>query len=583
MTVDAAGIEYCDGAGIALLVDLVAHPRAAPVEVANLRPDHDVLFRQFDPERLEHDLDPEPKRAPVVEEIGRTAAGIWRDIRNQVEFIGEMVAALGNAIVRPAVVRWRDVWRISERVGADGLPIVALISFLMGLILAFQSAVPMRRFGAEIFVADLVGIAMVRELGPLMTAILLAGRTGAAFAAEIGTMHVNQEVDALTTMGLDPVRFLVVPRIIAALLMTPLLTLFAMLVGLAGGALTMQSFAIPLVTFLKEVDSAVTPTDFMAGFVKSFVFAILIAGVGCLRGLETAAGASAVGDSRDARRRFGHHPARRRRRDLRGHLLHARHLMAAREPVIRVENLTAGYDETVILRGLNFVVQPGEVFVILGGSGCGKSTLLKHMISLYPPLEGRVLITGRDITAADGDERREIMRGFGVMYQSGALFGSMTLLENVRLPLEEYTDLPMAAMDLIARMKLELVGLDAFTGHLPNEISGGMQKRAAIARAMALDPGILFLDEPSAGLDPITSAEIDALIRRLQRTLGVTFVVVTHELPSIFAIADRVIMLDKRTQGIIAEGDPKVLRDTSDNPWVRQFFRREAELAETPA
>jgi phospholipid/cholesterol/gamma-HCH transport system permease protein len=167
----------------------------------------------------------------------------------------------------------------------------------MGLILAFQSAVPMRRFGAEIFVADLVGISMVRELGALMTAILLAGRTGAAFAAEIGTMHVNQEVDALTTMGLDPVRFLVVPRVLAALLMTPLLTLFAMLVGLLGGAITMQSFSIPFVTFFKEADSAVNTTDFMAGFVKSFVFAVLIAGIGCMRGLQTAAGASAVGDS----------------------------------------------------------------------------------------------------------------------------------------------------------------------------------------------------------------------------------------------------------------------------------------------
>ena len=297
VTVDAGGVDYCDGAGIALLIDLVAHPRAAPVEVANLKPAHEVLFKQFDPARLEHDLDPEPKRAPVIEEIGRAAILLGRDVRGQVSFIGEVVAALAYAVVNPASVRWRDVWRICERVGADGLPIIALISFLLGLILAFQSAVPMKRFGAEIFVADLIGLSMVRELGPLMTAILLAGRTGAAFAAEIGTMHVNQEVDALTTMGLDPVRFLVTPRIIATLLMMPLLTLFSMLVGMAGGALTMQSFAVPLVTFLKEVDSAVTPTDFMAGFIKTFVFAILIAGVGCLRGLETAAGASAVGDS----------------------------------------------------------------------------------------------------------------------------------------------------------------------------------------------------------------------------------------------------------------------------------------------
>jgi phospholipid/cholesterol/gamma-HCH transport system permease protein len=194
-------------------------------------------------------------------------------------------------------VRWKDVWRICERVGVDALPIVALISFLLGMILAFQSAVPMKRFGAEIFVADLIGLSMLRELGPLMTAILLAGRSGAAFAAEIGTMKVNQEVDAMTTMGLNPVRFLVTPRIIAAMLMTPLLTLFADLVGLLGGALTMQTFSIPYVTFLKEVDAAVNLPDFLAGFVKSFVFALLVAGIGCLRGLQTSAGASAVGDS----------------------------------------------------------------------------------------------------------------------------------------------------------------------------------------------------------------------------------------------------------------------------------------------
>jgi len=297
IVVDAAAVDYCDGAGVALFVELLRHPRDGKVEVVNLKPAQATLLEQFDPRVLEHDLDPEVPRGPAIEEVGRAAHGVWRDIRVQVEFVGETTAALAHAARHPRSVRWRDVWQICERAGVDALPIVALISFLLGMILAFQSAVPMKRFGAEIFVADLIGLSMLRELGPLMTAILLAGRSGAAFAAEIGTMRVNQEVDALTTMGLNPVRFLVTPRIIAVVLMTPLLTIFSGLVGLLGGALTMQTFAIPFTTFFKEVDSAVTLTDFMAGFVKSFVFAILVAGIGCLRGLQTAAGASAVGDS----------------------------------------------------------------------------------------------------------------------------------------------------------------------------------------------------------------------------------------------------------------------------------------------
>ncbi|QJT07519.1 ABC transporter ATP-binding protein [Oceanidesulfovibrio marinus] len=251
----------------------------------------------------------------------------------------------------------------------------------------------------------------------------------------------------------------------------------------------------------------------------------------------------------------------------------------ADDTIIRVEHFTAAYGKTVIIDDIDFEVNRGEVFVILGGSGCGKSTLLKHMIGLYKPATGRIFIQDQDIATATGSERQQLLSRIGVMYQSGALFGSMTLLENVRLPLEEFTSLPGEAMDLICRMKLSLVGLAGFEDHMPAELSGGMQKRAAIARAMALDPPILFLDEPSAGLDPVTSAEIDKLILDLRSSLGMTFVIVTHELASIYTIADRVIMLDKTTKKILAEGDPRMLRDTSDNERVRQFFLRQAETA----
>lgn len=297
VVVDASGVSRLDGAGIAFLIDLLRQPRSADaaVRIEGLAPQQRALLDQFEPSHFRPQSRRARRPAGVREALGRGSASAARGVSDALAFLGETAAALAGALAAPREVRWRDTLSLAQRVGADALPIVSLIAFLMGLILAFQAAVAMRQFGAELLVADLVGISLVRELGPLMTAILLAGRTGAAFAAEIGTMRVNEEVDALVTMGLDPVRFLVVPRLLAALAMTPLLTLYANMVGLLGGAAVMSTFEIPLSAYMRETFAFVTLSDFLGGMAKTFVFGAIVAGVGCLRGLQTRAGSEAVG------------------------------------------------------------------------------------------------------------------------------------------------------------------------------------------------------------------------------------------------------------------------------------------------
>ncbi len=244
--------------------------------------------------------------------------------------------------------------------------------------------------------------------------------------------------------------------------------------------------------------------------------------------------------------------------------------------VIEVRDLRVAFGAKVVLKDVSFDVVAGEVLTILGGSGSGKSTLIRHVIGLREPQGGTIRVLGRDITSADPRELAAARRAFGVMYQSGALFGSLSVLENVCLPLRELTDLPESACEWIGRLKLQLVGLGEALHKQPAELSGGMKKRAAIARALALDPQIVFLDEPSAGLDPITASDIDDLILQLVASIGMTVVVVTHELASVFKIADRAVILDGARQGIVATGSPAELRDHSEDPYVRRFFRRES-------
>jgi phospholipid/cholesterol/gamma-HCH transport system permease protein len=298
LVVDASGLDYCDGSGIGLLVALHERQtaRGKGVTLTGLRDDFQRLLDSLLPKPGEGSRRPEPEIGHL-EELGRSTVEAFDEMKRLVIFTGELAAALVWALTHPRAVRWRDVLIVAERAGVNALPIIGLIGFIMGLIFAFQSAVQLQRFAAEIFTADAVAISLVRELGALMTAVILAGRSGSAFAAELGTMKVNEEVDALTTMGLDPVRFLVVTRVLAAVAVTPILSLFFILFGMVGGAVVMVGLDFPAVAITRRMIDAAGVVNLLGGLVKAFVFGILVAAIGCLRGLETKSGASAVGES----------------------------------------------------------------------------------------------------------------------------------------------------------------------------------------------------------------------------------------------------------------------------------------------
>lgn len=289
--VDVSQVDYCDGAGLALLWEL----KKKGGDIVGLKPDFQKMLEPF-AEAERKTGQPRKKQSTIVQ-IGEVGVGLWRDLRDQMVFIGQITVTFLSFIRYPSTLRWGDVWLTFERAGVQALAVVGMISFLTGMIMAFQSAPPLKQFGVDIFVVNLVALAMLRELGPIMTAIVLAGRSGSAFAAEIGTMKVNEEINALTTMGIDPIRFLVAPRVLAGILITPLLTVYANFMGVAGGFLVMLGNGFPAITLLRQLQGAVQVHDVMAGLIKSVFLGALVAGIGCLRGLQTKQGSSAVGVS----------------------------------------------------------------------------------------------------------------------------------------------------------------------------------------------------------------------------------------------------------------------------------------------
>jgi phospholipid/cholesterol/gamma-HCH transport system permease protein len=299
LIVDGSELTYCDVAGIGLLIDLKAHQEelGGSFELRGVPEKYYHLLQLFPPSVISDRGRKEHERSSLPEEVGAATAGVGRNIRALIEFIGELSTALGRSLIHPGRGIWKKCGAVMEMAGVNAVPIIILLGFLIGLILAFQSAGPMAQYGAGIFVMDLVAITLIRELGPLITAIIVAGRSGSAFAAEIGTMKVNDEVNALITMGLNPVSYLAVPKVLAGILVMPLLTILTNLAGLIGAALVVLSMGYPLITIINRVINAVGLGDLLTGLGKTLVFGLLIAGIGCLKGLQTKAGAQSVGVS----------------------------------------------------------------------------------------------------------------------------------------------------------------------------------------------------------------------------------------------------------------------------------------------
>ena len=590
-TIDLSQVDQMDTAG-AWVIDRSRQSLAArgvDARIIGARPEHAILLREahFRP------TEAPPHRTRVslsslVGDIGESVYGAGVDLISGLGFLGRMVSVGASVAVQPRRWRWTSTVFHLEAFGLRGAPIILLINFLVGAIVAQQGIFQLARFNATPFTVDLIGILVLRELGVLLTSIMIAGRSGSAITAEIGAMKMREEVDALMVMALDPMEVLILPRILALIVALPLLTFLADMAAIFGGLCVAWAYGGISPAGVHRPSARRHRPQHVRGRTDQGA----VHGAGDrpdrldrrLRGWRLR---GVPGPKSDGLRRQIDLHGHRARRDFR-HVFRGGAVLtgnagepgaapsapsggqAPHETVIRVRGLKVGFGDHLVMNGLDLDVYRGEVLGFVGASGAGKSVLTRAILGLLPKRAGLIEVYGENVDKLSIAERQRVEQRWGVLFQQGALFSSLTVLQNIQAPMREHLDLSPRLRDELAMLKIDLVGLppDA-ADKFPAELSGGMVKRAALARALALDPDLLFLDEPTSGLDPIGAGEFDELIATLQRTLGLTVFMVTHDLDSLYAICDRVAVLG---QGRVTAIGPISELLLSQDPWIKAYF-----------
>ena len=577
VSIDMRGVREFDTYGAWLLERLTRQWRGIGGQASVVgMPEHDrTLLKEMSGVNLEP-VAPPARPNPIVSALaamGRGMTGFGRDLGTFANMLGAIGVAATRVVARPRDFRFTSAVNQLDRVCWQAVPIILLITFLIGAIIAQQGIFHFRKFGAEMYAVDLVGILILREVGVLIVAIMVAGRSGSSYTAELGSMMMREEVDALRTMGFDPVEVLILPRVLVLIIALPILTFLGSMAALYGGGrrrLALWRHESRDLHFAARRGHLADP--FQGRDDQGAVH-----GAGDRRG-GLRRGPAGQGQRRVARpadHEVGGEvdlPRHRARWAVRHLLRFDRNVMNAKDkPVISIKDLVVGFGDQTVLDHLSLDVRKGEILGVVGKSGGGKSVLLRTIIGLLPKWHGKIEVLGVDLDTATEQERRALERRWGVLFQQGALFSSLTVRQNVQFPMRENLEISQRLMDEMALAKLDMVGLTPIDAEkFPSELSGGMTKRAALARALALDPEIVFLDEPTSGLDPIAAGDFDALIKTLQRTLGLTVYMNTHDLESLYTVCDRIAALaDGR---IVALGPMETMLECT-HPWVQTYFQ----------